>query len=226
MRIEDYMKKLEQDPEYKKRIAEQDRIRELAIQEMRKIEEPFIEDLHFYGYKSILNPGDLSSVELDEKLIGLILNWIPRLSNKQNSQEKLVRALVRAKKPFDGSVLLRLFDDKESSDGLKWVIADAIAFTSVLNVEDWLTEKLLAPDQPKANEMLMYAAVRYFSPEIARIYLTRLFDDFPLQVADALTYIGTEDDLNFLKNQVGNFRKPINTRMNKAIRKLEKKLKK
>lgn len=225
MKAVDFIKQLEQNPEYREmqRLKEEQTKKKLS--EIRMIEAPFIKLLHENGFNDINKAGDLLDLKkINTKLTALLLDWIPQMSNRHGSQEMLVRALAKADKPFDGKLLKELFDSKDNTESFKWVVGNTIASANVENVNDWLKRKLRAVAQPKQNEMLVYAAIKYFTYEQASVILKNLFKFFPLQVADAFTYIGKKGDLLFLEENSIGLKKEIKNRIDKAIKKIEKSL--
>ena len=227
MKAKDLIKKLEEDPEYikmKQKKEEEAKIRKDAIE---KIEYPFIEELNKHGFGEIKNLPDLQRLkEIDDILLNLILKWILIMDNTYNSQEVLVRILKKAKNPFDGTTLIKLFDSDDASFNLKWAIADTIARSQATNVTDWVEQRLSVNRPSKECEMLIYAAMRLFSYEKARSIFLRLFKIFPLQIADAFTKIGTDDDLMFLRVNNKEFDREVQTAIGDYANKLGKRLRK
>lgn len=226
MEARELMKQLEQDPEYQKMWARKEKEMEEKRKEIRIIEKPFIEFLHKNGFDQINSTDEIKSLKsVDAKLTDILLEWLPKLDNKHGSQEMLVRALCIAEEPFDGTLLMDLFDSKESSFNLKWVIGNTLASARrVEHITDWLEEKLSAAQPGKECEMLVYAAIKYFNYDKASTILRRLFPVFPLQVSDAFTRIGKIEDLIFLKENSIGYKGEQKTQINKAIKKLSAKV--
>jgi hypothetical protein len=225
MKAIDFMKKLEQDPKYKEMQKGKDEETKNKIAELKIITAPFIEELNNNGFTEIKVPSDLVQLKkVDRKLSELLLKWIPKIDNKYCSQEMFIRALAKADQPFDGRLLIDLFENKEYSSSFKWAIANTIASAKVENILEWLQKKLASSDQPIENEMLVYAAIKYFDRDKSRFFLRTLFEKHPLQVADALTYVGNNDDIIFLEEKRNNLQGVQQTQIDKAIKKLKKKL--
>jgi hypothetical protein len=226
MKASDFIKQLEQNPEYLERKRQDNETLQNKLKEIKSIEAPFIEDLHNNGFAEIEFASDLLNLKkVNPKLVGLILKWLPKIENTYDSQEMLVRGLVMADEPFDDTILLDLFDNKNSSFNLKWVIANTIASTRIQNIEEWLETKLTSKKQPKENEMLIYAANKYFPYAKAIRILRELFINFPLQVADAFTYIGKKDDLKFLIENNKGFEEDVEKNIKSSINKIRKRIK-
>ena len=74
--------------------------------------------------------------------------------------------------------------------------------------------------------MLVYAFARYMERNEAVGWARRVYDNYPLQAADALAKIGGRSELEFLLEKVAVYNGPGRASINRSIRKLEKKLKK
>ncbi|HMT72682.1 MAG TPA: hypothetical protein PKA77_01320 [Chitinophagaceae bacterium] len=225
MKADEFLSKFKENSEYKQmlKIKESEGIKKTL--EIRNIEKPFIESLHKEGYKKISDSDDILKLDkVDSRLTDIILNWLIQLDNKHNSQETLVRALGKAEFPFDGTVLMRLFESQESSANLKWAIANTVAVGRAMNISEWLKEKLTADEQPKENEMLVYAALKYFEKEKTMELLLPIFDKHPLQVADALTIIGNTNTLVFLQKKIMGYKGQIKSQIEKSVKRLKNKI--
>jgi hypothetical protein len=224
MKASDFLKKLEQDPHYQEMQRKKEEELKKRIAEAKEIEAPFIQYLHEKGFTQINDAGELTKSKDNTKLQNIILEWLPKISNKQNSQEILVRALAVTKKPFAGKALMDLFDNQNSSHSLKWAIGNTIACSTVVNISEWLENKLKASEQPTENQMLVYAAIKYFNEEKAKTLIKNLFNHHPLQVTDAITYFGNKDDIDFLLEKRKDVNRIQRTQIDKAIKKLSKKI--
>lgn len=224
MKAIDLINQLQKNPEYMEIRKQKEQDIQLKLTEIKGIETPFINDLQANGFEIQTSDDLLKLKKTDARLAELILMWLPNLSDKYNSQQMLVRALAIAVRPFNGEILMQLFDSDQSSDSLKWAIGNTIASADVLNIEDWLEVKLTAPQQGKQNEMLIYAAAKYFDYVKAQIILKNIFDIYPLQVADVFSKTGNGKDLNFLQLKSENYRGEVQKRIIKYIAKLKKRL--
>jgi len=224
MKASDFLKQLEQDPEYKERQVQNNKKTQEKLVEVKAIETPFINDLHAKGFTEIESVSDLLKLKkINSTLTALLLKWVPNIDNKYNSQEIVVRGLAIAEEPFDGTLLMQLFDSLDTSFALKWAIGNTIASAQVENVTNWVEQKLTT-NPGKESEMLIYAAIKYFTYEKASNILKKLFKVFPLQVADAFTYIGKKEDLEFLKKNNKEYKGEMKDRIDSAIKKLKAKV--
>ena len=225
MKASDFLKKLEQNPEYTEKKLQDEKIMQKKLAEIKVIETPFINDLHTEGFAEIESASDLLKLKkVNSKLIALLLKWIPKIDNKYNSQEMIIRGLAIAEESFDGTLLVQLFDDVKTSFSLKWAIGNTIASAQAENITNWLEEKLSSGNPGKECEMLIYAAIKYLTYENASSILRRLFKVFPLQVADAFTYIGKKEDLKFLQDNNRGYKGEVKDRIDIAIKKLRTKV--
>lgn len=221
MKASDFLKQLEQNSEYNEKKLQNKAEMQKKLAEIKVIETPFINDLHTEGFAEIKSASDLLKLKkVNVNLTALLLKWIRKIDNKHNSQEMLIRGLAIAEKPFDGILLTQLFDDVKTSFSLKWAIGNTIASAQVENITNWLQEKLSSDNPGKECEMLIYAAIKYFTYEKASGILRRLFKVFPLQVADAFTYIGKKEDLKFLQDNNRGYKGEVKDRIDSAIKKL------
>lgn len=224
MKAIDLMNQLEKNPEYIEMRKQKEREIQLKLEEINNIETPFLSDLQANGF-DIQASGDLLKLKkADAKLTELLLMWLPKISDKHNSQQMLVRALAIAEKPFDGKILMQLFDNDDSSDSLKWAIGNTIANANVLNIKDWLEAKINSPQQGKRNEMLIYAAAKYFDYVKAEIILKNMFDIYPLQVADVFSKVGNAEDLKFLQLKSKTYGGEVHKQIVRYISQLKKRL--
>src|SRR5580692_10906757 len=106
MRAIDFIKQLEQNAEYVKQQQEKEKKMNEKASELKIIEEPFINDLNSNGIHNIKNGGDLLRLKkIDDKLAKLLLIWIPKIDDKYNFKEILIRALAVSEGLIDGAIL-------------------------------------------------------------------------------------------------------------------------
>lgn len=198
---------------------------EKRMQEIKIIESDFLESWKANNFPGISDTGAFlgNSFKITPQMTAFILEWIPKMDNKHGSQERLVRALSVTKKAFDGKLLMQLFDDPNSSFYLKWAIGNTMASANVLGVEEWIKKKFMGLTLGKENEMLVYALGKYLEYNESQAILIKIFDEYPLQVADTFARIGEIENLMFLQKKVLQYKGEVQTQIKKAIKKLEKK---
>lgn len=225
MNADELLRKLNGNSDYQHLLQKKEIEAKKKYEEIRIIEKPFIEYLKKEGYQEINDSDDLLTLDsIDDRLASLILEWLPRLDNKYNSQEALVRALGKMEFFYDGTILIKLFEKKESSANLKWAIANTIAVGRAKNVKEWLKDKLTSIEQPKEYEMLVYASLKYFEKEKVIELLLPIFDSHPLQVADIFTIIGNRESFLFLSEKATQYEGKFKTQLVKSVKKLKRKL--
>lgn len=226
MKAIDLLKQLQQNPEYIARQKDKQKELEKKEKEIKLAEIPFIKEVQESGFKEIKQSSDLLKYKsIPEQLTNILARWIPQINNDNHSQEILIRALAISEVAFDGKFLIDLFDKSSSSFSLKWAIGNTIASAKVLNIDTWIEKKLMSPNQGKENEMLVYAAMKYFPYSKSHLLLRSVFDIYPLQVADAFTYIGKMDDFEFLSAKSKNYQGDVRAEIEKSLKDLEKKIK-
>jgi hypothetical protein len=215
-----------EDPNFKKDSEKREAATAGREMQLRIVERDFLDAWLSHEFPKVEFAGDIMGLnkKLSVEQVELILKWLPRVSNDLGSQEMLVRALILAKKPFDGQILMTLFDDPDSSFNLKWAIGNTIESTKVQNVEGWLRRKFESLSLEKEKEMLVPALVKYLDHDQAIVYLTKVFDHYPMHAANALAKIGGSDDLNFLTQKLDDYKGPTKAAIKKAMAKLAKKL--
>jgi hypothetical protein len=224
MKAEEFLNKLKEDSAYQELIKKQEEERQKQISETNRIEKPLVTYLQNNGFRELNTLGELMSRKDNTDITPVLLEWIPKYNKNFYTLDTLVRLLAVTRKPFDGKILIDLFDDAEVPEDLKWTIGNTIACAYLLNIEHWLENKLNNANQPMENQMLVYAAIKYFETNKARQFLKKLFTKHPSQVIDAFTYIGTPDDIDYLLDQRQRVNKSLKGLIDKAIKKISKKL--
>jgi hypothetical protein len=224
MKAEEFLNKLKEDPAYQELIEKQQKERQKNISETNRIEKPLVTYLQDNGFPQLNTLGELMRRKDNTDITSVLLEWIPKFQKNFYTLDTLVRLLAVTKKPFDGKTLLDLFDDAEIPKDLKWTIGNTIACAYLLKIEHWLENKLNNPDQQMENQMLIYAAIKYFELNKARQFLKKLFTKYPFQVIDAFTYIGTAEDIDYLLDQRQQVNKSLTRCIDKAIKRISKKL--
>lgn len=226
MKAVDLLKQLQENPEYIAAQKEKQKELEKKEKEIRLAEAPFINEVQQIGFKEIKQSSDLLKYKnIPATLTNILIQWVPQINNDYHSQEILIRVLAISDIAFDGKFLINLFDNNHSSFSLKWAIANTIASADILNIDKWIEEKLTSFHQEKQNEMLVYAAIKYFPYSKSNVFLRNLFDIFPLQVADAFAFIGKEDDLKYLQQKRKEYKGEVRAGIDKAVSKLKKRIK-
>lgn len=129
--------KLENDPDYQRRMAEKERVRQERKARRDESLSPYLDKLHQLGMQSrTLEELVREYAPLPDDAIEVLLSALSALSDPR-AQETVVRALGAAENPFDGRPLAECFDSTRD-EGLKWAIANTIALTRPRFIDVWL----------------------------------------------------------------------------------------
>jgi hypothetical protein len=231
---------LQKDPQWVARQKADQEYRDLLGAEFSRLEFRVLEDLQKLGL-DVPSVGNGRFFEkympLSSEIVNVLLKWLPNVHWRV--QEPIVRLLTTASKPFDGQVLASLFDytlsldtDKLDTDHaialgpLRWAIGNAIAEARPYGISDWILRTAKDRLVGKSKEMLLVAVGRMFPAETAREILLPLFEEYPLFCAHGLGEKGGEIELEFLTKQRDSFKGESKKVFDRAIRKIERRLKK
>lgn len=219
--------RLQANPEFQKQQAE--RQRKFAERRARfaAIERPIMDDLEQFGIDAESTEEMTSRyAPLSPQIVQVLLDWLPRIA-EDRIKESLIRALGAAKEPFDGKPLVDCFL-RDSSETLRWPIANTMSLARPYGISAWLMEAVNNRLFGSAREMLVIALARLVPAEQALPILMSVLDELPGHVAMALGEIGGPAELSVLKSRVEDIEGPKWRRaeMLKAIRRIEKRLRK
>ncbi len=157
-----------------------------------------------------------------ESFIKIVIKWIPRLEYKVGG----VLLLQATDKRYDGRVLIPIFNESSKQD--RWRICDAIEHNPPLYINDWV-ECVYLDKQYDYFEtgLLPLAVAKMFPRDEAREILKQGFNHHPEVTPEALSKVGTADDLLFLEEKLQRKykKKFIYKEIEKAIRKIKQKYK-
>ena len=161
---------------------------------------------------------------LDRVYVEIILTHLQSEFEEPNTLEMLVRGLATPSQRFNGEILTDLFDRTEN-EVLRWSIANTIFESKPLKIENWLKTTINRDDIGISKEMLLLALPRILEVEESREYLYKYFEEFPTHSANAIAEIGTNEDIEFLANHKKGKEKWVIKEIEKAEKKIRKKLK-
>ena len=193
---EEIVNRLENDPEYQKEMAEIEKKRNVEIElsaiAFRKVQE----DLEKINVKAD-SIRDLikKHAPFSNDIVVILIKWIPVIE-RVNIQDGLIRALCVTKLPFDGKILVELFEkDSPDADRIRWSICNTIAFGQVSGINDWIIKTIQNNTYGQSREMLCYALIKLFSEEKSIEILKTVFDDLAPQPVYALAKFGKSKSL-------------------------------
>lgn len=214
------MRQLNSDKDFKTR-QKRKQVEEKQRQKNRlNFEAPIINDLQKSGLE-ISSISDLMGVkkQLSDSVILTLGSWIDKIDNEYNILETIIRGLTGQEIIFNYKILTSVYERIDSSEHLKFAIANCIAESKVYGIDDWLKNKI---DQ--SDEVLLLAASRYLPAKEVIPYLKKSFNKNNDFVYQALGEIGGESELEFMKMNQSKFRGHAKKSIESAIKNIEKNL--
>lgn len=242
---EELMRRLNEDPEYQKKMAEKQKRKEKKISLNKQAFAFVTSDLRNIGVEvSSINDLTVNYSPLSEAIIEVLLKWIP-IVEQVDIQDGLIRALCLAEKPFDGKVLTNIFETVKGLDAsrIRWSIANTIDAVQPNGISDWIERTLINSKYGFAREMLCLAIVKMQPYEKAVDILKTVFDDLSIHATEAFKEIGQDQSIiDFLTEKHNEFEHALQneklSKLNhnrykatvksipKVIRKIEKRIEK
>lgn len=227
MTAAEHAAQLEADPVYQERTRKHEEERARDVAEYEEAEKSVLDSLRRLGLdvRGITELWQRPLSPLKPSIVNLLLEQLPQVSHKR-VQDSMIRALTNVRKPYDGSCIVRMFENPHT-EGLRWVIGNTIAESRPTGISEWLCAAVRNPTYGKNREMLLLALARLVPPQRANPILLSLFDEFPGHVALALTESGGPAELEFLRSVLdknSRWHAWVRKEVGKAIRKIEKRL--
>jgi hypothetical protein len=168
---EEFMRELEQDPEYMARKAEHDRRHRAKVEENMRAAAPLKADLAKAGVH-VSSTSELLYYHLKDipAAIPVLLRWLPRMENL-DIKEGIVRALTdKAVRPFAAPALIEEFREAPLTDEpriqyLKSAIANALSVVATDLVFDEIAELAWDRRHGWSRALLCTALQRMKNPE-------------------------------------------------------------
>ena len=197
---EEHQKQLDADPAYRDRMDEKEANRLRMVEASKKAAEPMFHELRSIGVgASSLSDLENKYMPISKEVVGILLKWLPMI-DAINIQMGVLSILRNSKYSFDGRPLTELFEASKNShhDGLRWSIAETVAFSKATGIEKWVKKILLNKKYLGSRQMLCYAVGKMFVADEAISILKEVFDGFPMCAADALSKIADRSVVEFL----------------------------
>lgn len=210
------------DPEVAEYLANRERRKAELETKLRLLEAPLLADLRDIGV-NVESVNDLINIRrIGPAAIDVMMSWLPRLDDHR-LQGMVIRALTAAGKPYDARSLIRLFEN-DVEESLRWPIAVAMTSPNAKGVSDWLQMAVKKKTYGSARQMLLLAAARHLSRDVALLLLYSVFEDLPGHVPEAMGLIGGVEELNFLRSQLHRLQGWQLKEAEKAIGKIQRRL--
>ena len=175
---EEFLKELGGDLQYRRRVAEKERDSLARSAENREAAAALLADLANAGFP-VESVSDLFNKRLDYRdAILMLLEWLPRISNR-DVKEEIVRALsVKWVKPDAAPLLVREFHRvEEGGSSLRWAIGNALEVVADDTVFDDLVEIVQDPSYGRARQMIAVALGKMKDPHAVDVLLGLLDDE-------------------------------------------------
>ncbi|MFN7881668.1 MAG: hypothetical protein ACK5PF_01445 [bacterium] len=216
------LEKLSKDPAYQAKKAQRENESIEWISKANEIEKPIIKELLENGF-NIQSLDDLMRTRepLPDSVVKILANWLPKLEDRYNIREIIIRGFTGQKLDIDYRILADIYDNKNTSDDFRFAISNCIANSSIDKVEDWLRSKV-----EQGDHTLLLAASRYLNREFVLPYLLKSLDKKDDFIYQALTEIGGQSEVAFLVQQVGKYKGYEKKQVEKIIKGIKKRLNK
>ncbi len=170
--------------------------REEYLEDIEEAERPVLESLKLIGIE-IDDISDLINkyTDLPEDVVCVLLKWLPAIK-QHNIQNMVIRAIGNTKCKYDGMPLATLFEKSDGIRNNRWAIANTIAISKPMHINEWVTTAVKNKKYGKSREMLCDAIAKMLSYGEAVAVLQAVFDDLPAHSAIALGRIGKESSVN------------------------------
>lgn len=225
MTAAEFMAQRREDPDFVARERAAEDALASRKRDVARILQPLVAELNDIGY-AISDLRDLvrGYAPLPDDAVGVLLAWMPRIRDLA-VKEQVIRSLGASAKTFPGAELIATFEATES-EPLRWAIANTISLAVPRGLERWLAGALSNERYGNARQMLVIAAARMLSPSEANTLILPLISQMPLHVAKALAETGGSRELHILEERLGTATGIERKALQRAIRKIEKRLSK
>ncbi len=199
--VEAVRAELDGDPEYQKLRKKLDEEHARRGEAAARAEKPVLAALHKIGF-DIASLNDLldEDLKLGPQVVGVLIDRLPKITEK-GILETVIRGLIGAEDAFDGERLIRLFEDTNDNEGIRWTIAFTMTRSPVTGISDWVVKTVNNPSYGIAREPLIRALPKLTSREKAIPALLGVLGEIPGHAAYALGRIGGLTEVEFLQRE-------------------------
>ena len=147
--------------------------------------------------KGVEFESNVCDVPRHPSVVEEVLDILPSVK-RDAVAEMLIRFLAGCTFPFDGSELVRRYDES-ADEHLRWAIANTINPGRALIPLDWLRKTMLGPAIGSEKQMMYDALPRYLPKREAREIIEKIFDEQPIHAISALLRIRDPKSIPFLE---------------------------
>lgn len=149
--------------------------------------------------KGVEFESDVCDVPRHPNVVKEVLDILPTVKTDAVA-EMLIRYLAGCKFPFDGSELIRRYD-QSANELFRWAIANTINTGRAMIPVDWLRTTMLGPAIGCEKQMMYDALPRYLPKREAREIIEKIFDEQPIHAISALLRIRDPKSIPFLESK-------------------------
>lgn len=216
------LNEMEGDPEYQKGQARDRQRKAELVQEAAIVAQPLIDELNAIGWE-VEGVHDLvdfanSDETFPPEVVQIFLHGLETIDH-DGVQMTLIRSLHGAKAPFDGSILLRLFEEGKLD---RWAIAHLLASQVPIGIGDWVAEAVRNPKHGTERQPLCLALARSIPPPQSLPILRDIFARFPNDAVEAIGLVGRREDVSLLANQLPEAEDLLEALIKESIAKLRR----
>lgn len=191
-----------------------------------KAENGLISELKKNGHKykdvdDIFRSKSLKPVE-----VNLILKWLPKIYEEElGAGVILVQSLRLAKEPFDPNILIELFEESSLNATVKSGIGYAIVLSKTGDISAWIKKRLLSKKVAFENGALVRGLPgrgEFKNRDDLKQFLELIFPKYPIAVLEIYDKIGSNDDVDFLLEQIKIADKKLSKEIEKTLKKILK----
>jgi hypothetical protein len=175
-----------------------------------------------FQYRNVNKIFDRKELQPDE--VEIIIKWLVRIYEEDvGAADTLVRSLVSAKRAFDPSVLISLFDKSDLNFYLKSGIGIALAHGKTTDISQWLRNKLLNEPFAEENYSLiggLFEKGKFKDVNDYMLFMRSIFDKYASEVLlKIFDKYGSKDDMKFLQEKAARLDIKLTKKINLIIKK-------
>ncbi|HVU57559.1 MAG TPA: hypothetical protein VHD83_20995 [Puia sp.] len=156
--------------------------------------------------------------------VEIVLKWLPELYKEHlGTGDQAVRSLMSAKRVFDPSLLIDLFENSDLNETIKAGIGLTLSYANTTDISEWMKDQLL----DKELRMERYALIdgllkkgKFSSVKEYMNFLKKIFDRYGGEdILKLFKKYGDKDDMLFLAEKAKKAEPKFAKAINKVIEK-------
>jgi hypothetical protein len=213
------------DAAYQAMIAEGERRFSAIIAKRLAQLKPMQEELHALGV-TVRTPEELlQRGPVECEVVDVLLKWLLKEGLDPAIYVSILIGLHKPRNPFHGGPLVEFFERPASDvEDIRWNVGYTIAQARPYGISQWIIDTLKNSALGSCREWLAIAAARIAPGEDANPVLRQVFHELPDFAAEALGISGTEEDMHFLTSQLSARKGRTKKAIERAIKKIGKRV--